>query len=688
MSRPIVLAAVFVALCPFVRAEENGSPASGWRGNWTGLYPDAHAPTEWANVSTGPVQTMKCSAQPADETDKGAVPIEKGLITRWLVIGPFRLADASKEFAKELIPGEATLAPREGDKVGDLAWRPAEATSDGVSFYSVKAFGGRGGRNLAGYAHTCLYAQTAGRVRAVFEHVVGLTMYLNGKQVYSDPEQRMVMGSAYGQSRNRIASIHPIAPSAEFEVHKGWNRLTIKLVAPNRSQWNDLAFFLRVMDVADAPYARKNILWLTPLPDRSNASPIIVGDKVFVAAEPDELICIDKNSGKVLWNALNTYFDAIPQAEREANPVFKEKLEPLARQAKDETNPAKRAEFRKKLQDSLAELDKKKYARDFDGHLASHFEIVGTSTTPCSDGKRVYVWTGAGVAACYDLDGNRQWIRRLHDKLFYSASPALIGGKLAVFLRKLYGLDAKTGEVVWTQPKVNKTVAALLAARIAGTDVFISQQGEVVRAADGQMLWASPAKATQDTGWCAPVVSGDVLYLPWFGISRVYAIYFSGCAGDAWTPKVETIDGITAGVPREKGDQGDPWMAASPLIHDGLLYAIDIHSRYYVVDLKTRKRLAWRNLELPGDFNYVAFRVAASPTLVGKFIVVMDNQGHAVTLEPGAACKEIARNLLATQLQRDWPITPIEYTSYSPPVPDGGRLYLRGERHLYCIGLP
>jgi hypothetical protein len=28
----------------------------------------------------------------------------------------------------------------------------------------------------------------------------------------------------------------------------------------------------------------------------------------------------------------------------------------------------------------------------------------------------------------------------------------------------------------------------------------------------------------------------------------------------------------------------------------------------------------------------------------------------------------------------------IEYASYSPPVPDGKRMYLRGERYLYCIG--
>jgi len=350
------------------------------------------------------------------------------------------------------------------------------------------------------------------------------------------------------------------------------------------------------------------------------------------------------------------------------------------------TDPVQRRTLRKKLQDTLAAADKK-YRMKLDGHLAGHFEIVGFTTTPCSDGKYVYVWTGAGVAACYDLEGRRRWIRRIPGKkLSYSASPAVIGGKVAVYCRHLYGLDARSGKIVWQQPLVDKTVASLLAARIAGTDVFISQQGEIVRASDGRMLWRNPAKAAQDTGWCAPVVAGDVLYIPWYGIGMVFAVDCSACTGDAWKPKVQTIDGITRGVPRKKGDQGDPWMAASPLVHDGLLYAIDIHAVYYVVDLKTRKA-RWKDLAgLPGEFNYVALRIAASPTLVGKHIVVMDNQGNSVVLETGKTGKVVAHNRLARQARRDWPITTLDFTGYSPPVPDGKRMFLRGERVLYCIG--
>jgi hypothetical protein len=78
--------------------------------------------------------------------------------------------------------------------------------------------------------------------------------------------------------------------------------------------------------------------------------------------------------------------------------------------------------------------------------------------------------------------------------------------------------------------------------------------------------------------------------------------------------------------------------------------------------------------------------LVASPTLVGKHIVVQDNQGTALVLEQGGAYREVAKNQIATQLNRYWPISAQETIGYSPPVADGDRLYIRGERYLYCIG--
>ena len=78
--------------------------------------------------------------------------------------------------------------------------------------------------------------------------------------------------------------------------------------------------------------------------------------------------------------------------------------------------------------------------------------------------------------------------------------------------------------------------------------------------------------------------------------------------------------------------------------------------------------------------------VAASPTLVGKHIIVQDNQGTALVLEPGPTYKLVARNHIGTQLDRPWPLPGQETIGYAPPLADGRRLYLRGEAYLYCIG--
>jgi len=45
----------------------------------------------------------------------------------------------------------------------------------------------------------------------------------------------------------------------------------------------------------------KNIVWATPLPSFGSSSPIVVGDKVFVTAELNQLICINARDGKIPW---------------------------------------------------------------------------------------------------------------------------------------------------------------------------------------------------------------------------------------------------------------------------------------------------------------------------------------------------------------------------------------------------
>jgi len=79
---------------------------------------------------------------------------------------------------------------------------------------------------------------------------------------------------------------------------------------------------------------------------------------------------------------------------------------------------------------------------------------------------------------------------------------------LVTFLDRLYGFDAKTGKLLWQQPRVTHNVASILAGKFSGQSVFVTQRGEVIRVTDGELLFRPRGSTTADTGW-APLLSLD-----------------------------------------------------------------------------------------------------------------------------------------------------------------------------------
>jgi hypothetical protein len=429
---------------------------------------------------------------------------------------------------------------------------------------------------------------------------------------------------------------------------------------------------------------------MTELPQRSNATPIVVGGRIFVMAEPDELLSIDKQTGKILWRAATNYYETLTAAERNANPAFHDKVDPLLAAIKKESDIKKRLNLRSQAQKALTDIDFARFAWKADGHFREHFGIVGfTTPTPVSDGRHVWVWCGNGVAACYDLDGKRRWIARVETKeLSYASSPALADGILAVYLHKLIGLDAATGQVRWEQKKIDANTGAIMAAKLAGVPVFVSSVGHVVRASDGQLVYRERNREGGTSSWAPPVILGNVVYLPRYGVKQLLILDFTGVSGDHWEPKGTTIDVPDGTGRRPDGQMVDRPTPGSPLVVGDLVYLVDIYSTLYVFDLKAKKMLYLHDTELSGLFHYNAVPVAASPTLIGNHIVIQDNQGTALVLEPGPRFKQVRKNHINTQIDRWWPVPAQETVSYAPPIPDGNCLYIRGERYLYCIGEP
>src|SRR5438045_1968236 len=159
---------------------------------------------------------------------------------------------------------------------------------------------------------------------------------------------------------------------------------------------------------------RKNILWEAKLPCYSWATPIVVGNKVITRSEPYDLICLDKNTGKILWMRSHPPFVAVTKEEKKANPAFRE-IEPLVAELQKlndsfaaqgwskELYKAKH-ELQKQIDDLTAKADKK-YKLPPDMYVESWSGYTGA--TPVSDGQSIFVSSGCGITAGYDLNGKR-----------------------------------------------------------------------------------------------------------------------------------------------------------------------------------------------------------------------------------------------------------------------------------------
>ena len=712
------ISVVGLVLAAGVVCEGAGGPTAkvvGWRGNWTGLYPEADPVLEWGRKSLGIAGHLRISAdRPKGEGPGDARPVRNHWPKEWLVIGPFEgpagHPKAGERLDQDFLGDETKAQPTGGDKVGKAAWKrlviPEEAmppyergevagavTLRWVRFQEVLDGLKQNRERSVCYAHTYLYAEKAGEVEIIVDHGYGLKVRVNGEEVYKEVEGKGGLSAYQHLGKYRATYAIYVSPRIRIKLRKGWNRLLLKMTP---RKWLSPYFFhfnLRIVDPPGTPYEDRNILWTAPVYDRSNATPILVKDRIFVMAEPDQILCLDKRTGKQLWTRFLTRYHATPPAERLANPAFREKVEPLARKLPEATTLEERMALRKEIDAALVAIDAKRYKLKWDGHMQAHFRAVGwTVPTPVSDGNFVYVWCGNGVAACYDLEGNTRWIRRVNPgKLYYPASPTVIDGKLIVFASggfNMVALDAATGAEVWRQPNVDKSLASMIPARIKGVSVVISQQADVVRVADGRLLFERPIKGGGDSGWAPSVCFNNVIYQPYYGTTLMLLDFNdTDVTKDQWTCRRTDI-GSGAISKNSKGQWIDRWTCGSPLIHEDIYYNIDIFGTLYAVDLKTRKPLY--RVELSRDFNslchYNAVGVAASVTLGGTHLFVMDNQGTCVVFKPGREFRKVAVNRIETTARRVWPMRPQEEIGYSPPLFEGTRMYLRGEQYFYCIG--
>jgi len=369
----------------------------------------------------------------------------------------------------------------------------------------------------------------------------------------------------------------------------------------------------------------ENIAWKTPLPGWGHASPIVWGDRIFTVA------CLDETQERVL-HCLDRKSGKLLWTKS----VLK------------------------------APLEKK--------HKLNSF----ASGTPVTDGKLIYLTflepdfgdlrkrtPGELVVAAYDFEGEQKWLvkpGRFASVHGFCTSPILYKDKLIINGDHdgdsyLAALDATTGKTVWKVDRANKTRSYVtpIIREIEGRTQMIMAGSKAVTSynpEDGSIHWTMDGPTEQFVA--SLVYNGSHLFLTaGFPEHHILAIDPTG-SGNVTDSHVvwRTTKGCSY-VP-------------SPIVQGDYFLVVSDVGIGSCFDGANGKRL-W--MERLGS-HYSASLVSSS-----GLVYFLSDDGIMKVIRPGTKLDVVAEN-------------PLDEHCYASPAISQGCLFIRGEKHLYCIGKP
>ncbi|MEZ6133531.1 MAG: PQQ-binding-like beta-propeller repeat protein [Pirellulaceae bacterium] len=399
----------------------------------------------------------------------------------------------------------------------------------------------------------------------------------------------------------------------------------------------------------------QNLKWKTPLPGGGVSSPIVVGGRVFVTCysgyglnrdAPGDLkdlkrhlVCFDAQSGKEIWQKS---VDAVqPEDPYEGIGVT---------------------------------------AHGY----ASH--------TPVSDGKHVYVFFGKSGIIAFDLNGNQIWQRNVgtsSDPWSWGSSSSPVIYKNLVIVtaaaesESLIALNAETGEEVWKEKAsgfVGMWGTPLLVTTPERTELVMSVPYELwsFDPETGKLLWYCEASEADQAH--ASAVSSD-------GV--VYAV--TGRGGGSIAVRVGGKDDVSKShvvwTAQQNGSFG------SPLVHDDKLYIVSSNV-LTTLDAKTGEKVGQMRLSSSGNSEPAPSQNAggrggrggrgggfgssdyASPIIAGDHLYYVSGTGETYVLKLSDPVEQVSVNRVTADRE----------SFGGTPAVSHGKLYIRSDKHLYCVG--
>jgi outer membrane protein assembly factor BamB len=370
----------------------------------------------------------------------------------------------------------------------------------------------------------------------------------------------------------------------------------------------------------------ENILWKTDLPGAGTSSPVLIGDKIFLTA----------------YSGYN-----IPGQPQGSQDDLKRHLLCLDRRSG-------RIAWTKNLPVKLPEQDR---IREGHGYASS---------TPAVDAERVYVFAGRSGVLALDHSGKQLWQADVGNGLsgWGSASSPLLSGDLVIVnasveSQSLIAFQKITGKEKWRAGGIRESwnTPILVQTKDGKTELVVAIMGKVLGfdPATGQQLW----NCATEIGWYmvpSLVAHNDVVYcIGGRNGGGALAVRAGGRGDVTRTHRLWAI---------KKGSN-----VPSPVFHEGHLYWInETDSIAYCVEAASGRIVYGERIPHGGQ-------VYASALLADGRIYHIDRSGRTYVI---AAKPKF--ELLATNELRD------RSMFNATPVAVDGKLYIRSDKALYCIG--
>lgn len=388
----------------------------------------------------------------------------------------------------------------------------------------------------------------------------------------------------------------------------------------------------------------QNIAWKTPLPGRGHSSPVVWGNRIFLTAAimgdvaPGAKAPIHMINGKP-WK----HPDAIGSDHRHT-------LKVLALDRDTGKIVWERTAYEGTIYDDY------------------HKKNTSASPTPVTDGKKVYAYFGSEGLYAYNLDGKLAWkveIPKIGTMSVGSGtSPILFENLLILQCDREDGADSdivaydkETGKTVWRTLRNGVEISW-------ATPIIVDAPGGPQLIASGSEFIIAYNPRTGNELWRMEGVKSNAIPSPLAGHGLVYL--------SAGFPKKKVI-AVRVGTKTESGapeiawtyDRGTAYVP-SPVLYGDYLYLTSDKGILTCLDAKTGAVL-YDDGRVPVPATFMASLLAYN----GE-IYQFGQDGDTFVVRAGPKHEVLRTNSLGEPV-------------YSTPSVAGGRLYIRGEKHLYAI---